>query len=45
MDVNLFSAPDEMLRGLEALPYTLGEAEELARQSELIRRCMPELLG
>ncbi len=41
-DINLFTAPEETLRGYRRLPATLQEANRIARQSAFVRRCLPE---
>ncbi len=45
LDLNLFTAGPGVTQALETLPATLEEALQLARQSELIRRCMPDILA
>ena len=45
LDVNLFTADKSVTKSLEALPSTLEEAVELAQQSPLIQKYMPDLLA
>ena len=43
-DLNLFTAPEEILRGFERLPTTLREANALALESAFVRRTVPEAI-
>ena len=40
-DVNLFTAPQELLKGFRHLPKTLQEASAAARESEFVRAHLP----
>lgn len=43
-DLNLFTAPEETLRHFRHLPRSLSEANAAARESEFVRRHLPEAL-
>jgi glutamine synthetase len=43
-DLNLYTAPTEVLEHLKQLPSSLTQAQELARTSDLIRSHVPELI-
>ena len=43
-DLNLFTAPEEILRGFERLPTSLKEANALALHSDFVRRHVPEAI-
>ncbi len=43
-DLNLFTAPEEILRGFERLPTSLREANALALHSDFVRRTIPEAI-
>ncbi len=40
-DLNLFTAPEEILRGFEQLPTSRGEANALAKNSDFVRQYVP----
>ena len=41
-DIDLYTAPEEVLANYRKLPASLAEAKEKAAQSEFIRLCVPE---
>ncbi len=41
VDGNLYAAEQSRLEGLSSLPATLGEALELAKNSEFVKACLP----
>ena len=43
-DLNLFTAPEEVLRGFERLPASLHAANTLARESAFVRQFVPEAI-
>ena len=44
LDVNLYTADEAVTSGLSTLPASLEEAQELARESRLIRQYLPDIL-
>ncbi len=42
MNVNLYTAPEPVLRGLEKLPDSLEEAKRIARSSDFLKAFLPE---
>ena len=43
-NVNLFMAGDDITSSLERLPQSLDEAREFAKNSRIVRECLPEKL-
>ncbi len=43
-NVNLFMADDDITSSLERLPQSLDEAREFAKNSRIVRECLPEKL-
>ena len=43
-NVNLFMAGDDITSSLERLPQSLDEAREFAKNSRIVRECLPERL-
>ncbi len=41
-DINLYSADETLLRGIDTLPHNIGEAHRLAAESEFVKSHLPQ---